>query len=206
LLATLSLIASTSLARQYQVTKGSRDDLKGVTTVYVDAREDALRTLVADELRRQLPQLAQVSSPEDGELVVRFSTALGTKPPDVDPQVAGPRPDNSRMNGPVGEPRGDVFKNQSEVIGGHRYSTYEGGTMQVGPVRDSDSAPSIPPRPRRSLERHAFGSVLKPADASSFVKIVDFSRTLWRPSDVEAAAKGFVSKLAKEYRKANGVK
>lgn len=68
----LAVLLSVAAPARADLPRGSRDDLKGARTVYVDAVVGA-RDLIEMRIRRDLPNLTVVADERDADCVLRFS-------------------------------------------------------------------------------------------------------------------------------------
>jgi hypothetical protein len=205
LLVATTTLASTSLAQAPRIVKGTRADLKGMTKVFVDTQKDGyLRDLVASQLRHQLPELTIVDRRGNDTLVVQFSRQVGHRSTKADTRASEMtvEPMNRDRLPASGNPRGGAAQPQRATSGT--------AVRRPGASAQPTSTMSVEPDASRTdailFTPSAFGRVLKVGDAGSFNNVLDFRSTLWRPGNLELAAKDFVGKLAKEYRKANATK
>src|SRR5262245_34825362 len=85
LLTAIALVAALAAAAFGQVAptiKGSREDLHGAHSVYVDASYDReLRDAIVAALKSELPELSIVEEPDGADLVVRFSRSVADDRP-----------------------------------------------------------------------------------------------------------------------------
>lgn len=183
--------ATTAFAQAVAVEKGSPDDLRGATTICVDAGiRGELRDAILANLRTELPRLTVVERPEDAALVLRFSTTIG--------------------NDTLGENRG-----RSDSTGLNDIAQTDGAPKPRMRTPPSDRPGTVDPsrelpRDLDSMDaessllrtyRYAIGSILKPAGPDRFVEPVTFKRKIG--DKVDRAVRDFVRKFAKTYRKAN---
>ena len=182
------LFVSLATGQSPHIVKGSNDDLEGMRKVYVDTGEDAtLREIVEAQLREQLPDLALVDAPATDTLVVRFGRGYIERRADWDGV--------DEFNKLIGPKTNDVVvpTRPLPAPGTRTQPTRVAKT----PERGAEISTGSPMR----REWYALGSVFKPTGAQTFAEVVNFRHIASR--GFEGAAKDFVRKLAKEYRKAN---
>src|SRR5215203_2697130 len=82
LLVSALALAAPALGQVSPTVKGSREDLRGARTVYVDAGHDrALGEALAAELGRELPELSIAGEAEGADLILRFSRSVADERP-----------------------------------------------------------------------------------------------------------------------------
>ena len=174
-------LSATALGQVSPTVKGSRDDLRDARTVYVDVGHDrALGEALAAELRRELPALAIAADPEGADLILRFSRSVADERParrenwDQPPYSA----DQTISRTPPPPRRAPL---PSERTAG-----------------EEPKAPGAFDAPTR----FAFGAVLKRAGSGPMREAMSFKQPIRTKADT--AARDFVRKFAKEYRRANG--
>jgi hypothetical protein len=174
----IALAAAPALGQVSPTVKGSAEDLRGATRIYVDADYDrALAEQLAAEIRRELPELTIVAEAKEADLVVRFSRSVADggrgvsdEPPFSADQTMPREPPRPRARAPLP------------------------ATTAAGAEPE---APSAFDRP----DRYAFGSVLKRAPSGPMREAVSFKQPIRTRNDT--AARDFVRKFAREYRRAN---
>ncbi|HQR37428.1 MAG TPA: hypothetical protein PLF26_03420 [Blastocatellia bacterium] len=179
------------------VAPGTRDDMKGATTVFVDTAVDPeTREAIVLELGRQLPNLRVVEHEEESALVLRFSTSIPeSRPLDDDPVGSAA---DGRMRS---QSNPDHVPTPGSLTAAQR--TTNGTSPRIADVADSPSVldSMAPPAPGPGLYRYASGSVLKVSGANRYTEALTYSQGF--TSSTAAAARAFVRKFAKAYRQAN---
>jgi hypothetical protein len=183
------LAASAAFAQAGKVEKGSRDDLKGATTVFVDAAASPeMRDVIVADLETRLPGIHFARRLEDADLVLRFETTLG-RPSRPEPvAMKGGMTHQSNPEFSPGWASGGAVANGEPVV-------RAGQGMPRGTVPDFDFGPVT--------SRYGFGSVLRVRDDGRVVEALKFRQAVFnRP---ETVARDFARKFVKEFRKANGL-
>lgn len=190
-LAAIVAFAPAAFAQTVPAGKGSPEDLRGATTVFVDESvRGELRDAIVANLRIELPQITVVERAEDAALVLRFSTTIGD-------DTLLDRSVRSDRTGLV-----DITKADAAVKPRLRIPPSARPDI-VDPSRDMptgiDAMDTETPQTR--TYRYAVGSVLKPSGPNRFVEPFSFKRRIGKETD--RAVRDFVRKFAKAYRKAN---
>lgn len=190
-LATIVAFAPAAFAQTVPAGKGSPEDLRGATTVFVDESvRGELRDAIVANLRIELPQITVVERAEDAALVLRFSTTIGD-------DTLLDRSVRSDRTGLV-----DITKADAAVKPRLRIPPSARPDI-VDPSRDMptgiDAMDTETPQTR--TYRYAVGSVLKPSGPNRFVEPFSFKRRIGKETD--RAVRDFVRMFAKAYRKAN---
>ena len=172
-------LAATALGQVAPTVKGSRDDLRGARTVYVDASYDReLGDALVAELKSELPELSIAEAAEGADLVLRFSRSVA---------------DERRGKHDVSaEPPFSADQKMSRLPPQR--------PQQLPAARDMGDEPAAPD-PFERPTRYGIGSVLKPVAAGPSREIISFKQPI--RTRAEATVRDFVRKFAKEYRKAN---
>jgi hypothetical protein len=158
---------------------GSREELKGLTSVYVDA-DPASRGVIISSLARELPRVSLVDRETDAEIVLRFTATSSFAYRDVQREVTRtvpnpdwrPLTDEERMEGKI-EP--DL------VI---RVTRWETESVYVPVARAS-------------------GTVLRRLPSTALHGALSFFDEVTESGGTVQLAKEFSHWFAKEYRKAN---
>ena len=190
-LAAIVAFAPAAFAQTVPAGKGSPEDLRGATTVFVDESvRGELRDAIVANLRIELPQITVVERAEDAALVLRFSTTIGD-------DTLLDRSVRSDRTGLV-----DITKADAAVKPRLRIPPSARPDI-VDPTRDMptgiDAMDTETPQTR--TYRYAVGSVLKPSGLNRFVEPFSFKRRIGKETD--RAVRDFVRMFAKAYRKAN---
>jgi hypothetical protein len=176
----VAALAARATAQVAPTVKGSRDDLRGAKSVYVDTSYDhALRDALAAEIRKELPELTIAEAPEGADLILRFSRSV---------------PDESDgRRGTWDEPPYSADQTMSRTPPPPRRPPLptEKTSADEPDAPDSFDAPT----------RYAIGSVLKPVPGGPAREALSFKQPI--RTKAEAAARDFARKFAREYRKAN---
>jgi hypothetical protein len=184
------LVASAAFAQAGRVEKGSRDDLKGARTVFVDAiGSPELRDVILSNLETELPELHFTTQPDEADLLVRFETTPGRQSRPAPVVLKGGMTHQSNPDHAPGHPgAGPVATGDSVVRAGRDTSTIGPPGLDFGPI----------------TTRYGFGSVLRVVGGGRVVEAIKFRQPVFnRP---ETVARDFARKLAKEFRKANGIR
>lgn len=190
----LSLVAifalsNAALAQTVPAGKGTPEDLRGATTVFVDESvRGELREAIVTNLRIELPQITIVDRAEDAALVVRFSTSIGSGEMTLDRERSG-RTDSTGLSTIPDGPAPRL-----------RFPASGRPEAPDASLSGPDALGSDELRDR--TYRYAIGSVLKPAGPDRFVEPFSFKRRIGK--DTDRAVRDFIRKFAKAYRKANG--
>jgi hypothetical protein len=175
-------LAATALGQVSPTVKGSREDLRGARTVYLDVGHDrALGETLAAELRRELPELVIAAEPEGADLLLRFSRS-----------VADDRPAH-REN--WDQPPYSADQTISRTPPPPRRA----------PLPSERTAGDEPKAPGGAFEeptRFAIGAVLKPVERGPMREALTFKQPIRTKADT--AARDFVRRFAKEFRRVNG--
>lgn len=190
-LAAIVAFAPAAFAQTVPAGKGSPEDLRGATTVFVDESvRGELRDAIVANLRIELPQITVVERAEDAALVLLFSTTIGD-------DTLLDRSVRSDRTGLV-----DISKADAAVKPRLRIPPSARPDI-VDPSRDMptgiDAMDTETPQTR--TYRYAVGSVLKPSGPNRFVEPFSFKRRIGKETD--RAVRDFVRNFAKAYRKAN---
>jgi hypothetical protein len=192
----LCLPALAAFAQAEKIEKGSRDDLKGAATAFVDTNGDVvLRDFIVGRLKEELPELSVVESRQEAALVVRFVTAVHELPMESglgDPMTAMQHQSNPDY---VPPPRND-----RSLSGQAQRRRSESRIIPVQPMKRRPATDAPDARTRR-IERRAWGWVFKPAGEDLLRQVLKFEKIV--RVKTETAAEDFVRKFAREYRKAN---
>lgn len=194
-LAVTLAIAPSCPAQAEQISKGSRDDLRGATSIFVDTGVDPdLGPMVVEALRRELPELAIVDRLDDAALVLRFSTSIAPNR-EVLPSVSAA---DASIDAPDGADPGALPSPGAPASDRARRTT-PGTARQRLP--DPGAIDSTAPPPASDTYQFAIGSILRPTGPRRFTEAVAFNRRIG--SDVDSAVRDFVRKFARKYRKVN---
>jgi hypothetical protein len=194
LVAAALLFSNASIpTQQERIVPGSLGDLKGTTTVFVDTGADMqLRAAIVERLAKELPGLAIVERPDAAALVLRYSTSVGDRVPDR------------------------VFSSTKSILSHQTDPDHQSGRHDSRPAGLSrrDSPPIIrvpehqrdveriaPQPPRPGHLRYGHGVVLRSNGDQTYAEAMRVTRRLGSPT---RAARDFVKRFAKEYRKVNG--
>ena len=153
------LVASAAFAQAGHVEKGSRDDLKGAKTVFVDAAgSPEAREVIVASLETELPELHFAAKPEEADLLVRFETTL--------PRKSRPSPVDVK-GGMTHQSNPDYAPNrQGSGVGNGEAIMRAGSLGSAGGPAGLDFGPEA--------TRYGFGSVIRIADGGRVVTTIDY--------------------------------
>jgi hypothetical protein len=175
----LAALAATAAGQVAPTVKGSREDLRGARSVYVDASYDReVRDALVAAIKAELPELTIAEAPEGADLVVIFSRSVAD------------------------ERRGDAgVSDEPPFSADQKISRASPPRPQRLPAaRDMGDEPDAPDAFERPT-RYGIGSVVKPVAAGPSREALSFKQPI--RTKVEATIRDFVRKFAKEYRKQN---
>ena len=175
----IAALAAAAAGQVARTVKGSREDLRGARTVYVDASYDReVRDALVAAIKTELPELTIAEAPEGADLVVIFSRSVA---------------DERRGGADISDE--PPFSADQKIS-----RTSPPRAPRLPAARDMGDEPDAPD-PFERPSRYGIGSVVKPAPPGPSREILTFKQPI--RTKVEATARDFVRKLAKEYRKAN---
>jgi hypothetical protein len=182
------------------VVDGSRNDLKGATTICVDPSVDpALRDVIIRQIQHDLPALKVTDSKDAATLVIGFSTSI----------PSGASDDDEGRKGAGGGERLSAQTNTEHVppprnMDQARLTTYSPSPQIVDPGSQSRAVDMIaPPAPAPGLLRYAHGTVVRVTDDRRSVEALTYTRSF--TTSAAKAARRFARTFVKEYRQANRV-
>jgi hypothetical protein len=183
--ATAAAAVSLRVAAQVAPTvRGSREDLRGAKSVFVDTSEDsALHDAVVAELKAQLPTLAIREEADGADLVVRCTRG-----------VADERQRNAdAIRPPFDASEGSQSPAEATIPRPSRPGSREESRSGSDSWNDHDAT--------ADTSRFLLGSVLKRVAGGPAREAVAFRTPVH--GQAESAVRDFVRKLAKELEKAN---
>lgn len=190
-----ALLAPVVSAQVGPVTKGSKADLRGATTVYIDTSYDrALQALVVAELAKEVPSLRVLDDPLGADLVLRFNRISSAARRD------GNRLDEEARLSEAARKASRPVERVVDTRGARREPQLR---SMNAPGPDLGGRVEMMGENVDQPTRYALGVVLRPAGDGTFREIFDFRQPVW--STYDRAARDFVRKFSKEFRRENKV-